>query len=214
MNLSLEKISDPWYKRYIKLQGVFPMTKKTPTKSAAKFKLTPDLQKRIEAYVAKMTPEQKEENVEKLQKFLSGEITWAEVRHYPKALLKEVAKVAYFHYQKADYQSAELLFKGLAIIDHTNWYYRGALGAVYQKQKLYDEAIGEYDMALFLNEKEITTLTNRGECYLHLQDYGHALKDFEAAILLDSDNKNPWGKRARALKKKIVEEGHGESLGE
>ena len=207
MNLSLEKISDN-----IRLEAIiFPMKKKSDKKSPH-FELSNDLRQRIQAYVAKMTPEQKEENIEKLKKFISGEMTWSEVRGYPKAFLKEIARLAYFHYQKADYQTAEQLFKGLAIIDHTNWYYRGALGAVYQKQKLYDEAIGEYDMALYLNNKEITTLTNRGECHLHLQDYSHALKDFEGAISLDSENKNPWGKRARALKKKIEDEGHGEPL--
>ena len=36
-------------------------------------------------------------------------------------------------YLTGDFAAAESLFKGLSVIDHTNWYYRAALGTIYQK---------------------------------------------------------------------------------
>lgn len=177
------------------------------------FDKNPELKEKALDYLARVPREKKEEDFKKFEKFVKGEITWAEIKGYPKSMLKELARMAYLKYQTGDFRLAESLFKGLSIIDHVNWYYRAALGAVYQKQKLYEQAIEEYSMALSLNDKEIASLTNRGECYLHLENYSQALNDFEKAIQIDADEKNSWGKRARVLQKKIIDEGHGNPLG-
>lgn len=187
-------------------------TKAPPPKIPRIFDRNPELKKRVEAYLAKIPREKKEEDMRKFEKFVDGSMTWAEIKGYPKTLLKELARVAYLKFKIGDTKLAESLFKGLSIIDHTNWYYRAVLGAVYQKQKLYGQAIEEYNVALSLNEKEITSLTNRGECHLHLKNYPQACQDFEAVIKLDPEEKNSWGKRARVLLKKLKDEGHGESL--
>ena len=129
------------------------------------------------------------------------------IKGYPKAFLKDLARIAYTKYKAGQYPVAESLFKGLSIIDHTNWYYRAALGTIYQKQKLFEQAIEEYTMALTLNEKEITSMANRGECHLKLGHYQEAALDFEGAIALDPEEKNSWGNRARILLKKMTEEG-------
>lgn len=176
------------------------------------FDKDPDLKKRVEAYLAKIPQKRKEEDLKKFERFVAGEMTWAEIKGYPKVLLKELSRVAYLKFKTGDFRLAESLFKGLSIIDHSNWYYRAALGAIYQKQKLYEQAIEEYNMALTLNDKEITSLTNRGECYLHLENHQAALKDLRRAVELDPEDKNNWAKRARVLVRKIVEEGHGEEL--
>ncbi len=176
------------------------------------FDKNPELKEKALDYLARVPREKKEEDFKKFEKFVKGEITWAEIKGYPKSMLKELARMAYLKYQTGDFRLAESLFKGLSIIDHVNWYYRSALGAVYQKQKLYEQAIEEYTMALSLNDKEIASLTNRGECYLHLENYQSALNDLTAAIALDHEGKNSWGKRARVLQKKIIDEGHGNPL--
>lgn len=193
------------------------VSKSKPHKKPALPKLfddDPKLKARVEEYLSKIPDKKKEEDLKKFEKFVAGEMTWAEIKGYPKALLKLLAQLAYTKFQMGDYRLAESLFKGLSIIDHSNWYYRTALGAIYQKQKLYDQAIEEFNVALMLNEKEISSLTNRGECYIHLENYSEALQNLEAAINLDAEDKNSWGKRARVLKKKLIADGHGESLKE
>lgn len=167
----------------------------------------PDLRNRLEAYLNSIPEEQKRLELEKFEKFVAGELTWSEVKGIPRATLKILAEIAYQEFVKGYYPKAETLFKGLSIIDHSNWYYRAALGAIYQKQKLYAEAIEEYSMALTINESEITCLTNRGECYLLLNQYTKANEDFTTAISLDKDNKNNWAKRARAYQKRLIDEG-------
>jgi Tfp pilus assembly protein PilF len=47
--------------------------------------------------------------------------------------------------------------------------------------------------------KDINTLTNRGECSLHLGRFTDAARDFQAAILLDSDEKSLAANRASFL---------------
>lgn len=172
------------------------------------FDKVPELKKRAEDYLANTPLEKKEEDYQKFQKFISGEMTWAEIQNYPKKYLKEIARLAYLKFKMGDFRVSESLFKGLSIMDHLNWYYRAALGAVYQKQKLYEQAIEEYSMALTINEKEITSLTNRGECHMHLQNFSQAVEDFKSAVSLDPAERNSWGKRAKVLLKKLTDEGH------
>ena len=215
--LSLEKGNDILnLPVFMRARGFMPGsdTKAPPPKIPRIFDRNPELKKRVEEYLAKIPRAKKEEDMRKFEKFVAGEMTWAEIKGYPKMLLKELARMAYLKFKIGDYNLAESLFKGLSIIDHANWYYRAVLGAVYQKQKLYEQAIEEYTMALSLNEKEVTSLTNRGECHLHLKNTIQARKDFEAAVMLDPEEKNSWGKRARVLLKKLIDEGHGEGLGD
>lgn len=172
------------------------------------FDQDPELKKRLESYLAALSPERKKADMEKFEKFVAGEMTWAEIKGYPRELLKEIARIAYVKFQTGDLVTAESLFKGLSIIDHTNWYYRAALGAIFQKQKLFEQAVDEYSMALSLQDNEITSLTNRGECYMHLSNFKEALIDFETAIQMASPEKNQWSKRAKVLRDKLTTEGH------
>lgn len=224
MRLSVEKIND-----IIALRGVWlpfmgaaenshfefmtepkPQKKKSPLPKF--FEKDPELKAKVEAYLAGVPQAEKERTLHTFLKFMNGEVTWAEIKGISNSLLKELAKIAYLKLRRGDYHKAEVMFKGLAVIDHNNWYYRAALGAVYHKQKLYDEAIEEYTIALELNDQEITSWANRGECHYVLKNYEDALHDFEHALKLDSDGKNAWAKRARVLKQKLLNEGHGSTF--
>lgn len=173
------------------------------------FDLNPEIKKSVEAKLAQKSPEEKKASLEKLEKFISGEMTWAEVKGFPKVLLKELAHLGHSRFKAKDFPQAEAIFKGLSILDHNNWYYRTSLGAIYQRQGLFEEAVDEYSAALLLNEKEITALANRGECYMMMEDFQKALQDFKAVTQMDPEQKNAWGKRAHLLYKKLVSAGHG-----
>lgn len=168
------------------------------------FDRDPALKARVEAWLESLPAKKKEEDFRQFERFIKGEITWAELKGYPQSFLKLLTQTSYMIYKSGDLGRAEILFKGLAIIDHTNWYYRSVLGSIYQKQKQYTQAIDEYGMALSLNEKEIASLTNRGECYWHLNNQANAEADWKLAIQLDPQLKTPWGKRASTLLNKVA----------
>ncbi len=171
------------------------------------FEKHPDIKSKVDHYLASVSPTDRAKDFASFQKFIEGELTWAEVASIPKALLKEITQVAYLKFKSGDFVVAETLFKGLAIIDHSNWYYRSALGAIYQKQKLFEQAIDEYSVSLMFEEKEPSTFVNRGECYFAIGRKEEAKKDFEQALALDSAGTNRWAKRASAILNKINKDG-------
>lgn len=192
------------------MQGHVAIETRTMSQDGSKISLpgffdkNPELKRRVVAFLRSVPDAEKKDTVEAFRKFVSGDLTWAEVRHVPRRLLKELAKIGYFKFQSGDYKGAEILFKGLAIIDHNNWYYRSALGAVYQKQGLYEAAIDEYTVALQIKDDEATSLVNRGECLMRVGDLDSALEDFTAVTTIVIDPDSPWRKRAEILTRKIL----------
>lgn len=166
----------------------------------------PEVKKQMMDYLKTVPASEKKKNLIQFAQFVTGEITWAEVSHISKRMQKEMARVAYLKFKRKEYDKAETMFKGLAVIDHTNWYYRAALGAVYQKQKKYTEAISEYSIALELKSDEVSCLVNRGECYLHLQDAASAEEDFDAVLELDLPEDNAWVIRTTILKQRMADQ--------
>jgi len=164
----------------------------------------PDIKARLVDYLKDIPKEQKQKSLDDYYKFINGELTWAEIRKISKRMQKELARVAYLNFKMQKYEKAETLFKGLAVIDHTNWYYRAALGAIFQKRNMFEKAVDEYTTALDLRENEITSLVNRSECYMMLKEFDASLKDLEAVIEMKLAQNNPWFMRARVLKQRVL----------
>lgn len=183
------------------------MTDKQKTfRLPAFFDKDPELKKRILEFDTnyQATEEEKQKSFEAVKKFVEGEVTWAEIRNIPKRLLKALAGYGYDKYKKGELDKAEKLFKGLAVIDHTNWYYRSALGSIFQKQKLFEEAADEYSLAIELNENEVSNFLRRGQCYMQLEDWDAALEDFVMIRSMGLKDDSPWLKKANALAKTIL----------
>ena len=168
------------------------------------FDRDPELKARFMEAIKKLPPGDKKKNIQLVHKFIEGEMTWAEVNSVPKRLLKELARIAYYKFQAGDLKKAEILFKGLAIMDHLNWYFRAALGAIYQKQGQFEMAVNEYDMALELKPDDVSCLVNRGQCLLKLKEFDEALIDFNDVLKMQLDEKSPWLKRAKTLSQAIL----------
>lgn len=169
----------------------------------AYFDKNPEVKQRTIEILQQISPEEKQKNYELFKKYVSGEMSWAEIKQMPHRMLKEIARYGYQKFQLRQFDKAEIIFKGLAILDHLNWYYRAALGAIWQKQGLYEQAIDEYTMALKLKENEVTALANRGECQLRLGNNDDALKDFAQVLQLGLPENNNWVKRCRLISQKL-----------
>ena len=154
----------------------------------------------------KIDPKDSEKALKDLEEFINGDSTWAQVQGIPQQLLVDVAERGYLKFKSSRFKEAEILFKGLSILDHKTAYYHTALGAIYQKQENYLDALAEYTVAAELDPEDTTAYANRGEIYYLLGLEAEPLQDFESAIKLDPEGKDPWANRARFLKKQLLEE--------
>ncbi|MFO1518568.1 MAG: tetratricopeptide repeat protein [bacterium] len=176
-------------------------------------KKNPELWKKNNAWLEQMIgllknikPEEVEAMNAKFEKFIEGEVTWAELQGVPPKLLFEISEHGYLQFQRGRFKEAETIFKGLSTLDHKNAYYHSVLGAIYQKQDRLGDALAEYTVAVEMNPKDIASFVNRGEIYYRLGGVEEPLEDFNAAIALDPQAKNPWANRARFLKNAILQE--------
>jgi len=116
-------------------------------------------------------------------------------------------------YQQGRLSQASDIFESLLLMDDSNPYAHAMLGSIHQQQNHFERAIDCYSRALKYHPKEINTLTNRGECYLHQGNFVEAARDFKAAIQLDTDEMSLAANRARFLSMvtfealKLAEEG-------
>lgn len=168
------------------------------------FDKDPELKARVMEKIRNVSPEEKKKLLDEFFKFVNGDLTWGEIIRVSKRLQKEVARIAYLKFKMKEYDRAESLFKTLAVLDHTNWYYRAALGAIYQKQRKFEEAVTEYDKALMLKEEEVSCRVNRGECFMNLGAYEQAKKDFSSVMKMKLPRNNPWLMRTRVLSQRLV----------
>lgn len=168
----------------------------------------PEIKAKLVEYLKTVSPEEKKKNIDDFMKFTAGEMSWGEIRGITKRMQKHLARYSYLKYKMKDYVQAEKLFKGLAIIDHTNWYYRAALGAVYQKMRRFEDAVNEYDMAIDIKDDEWSNYVNRGECLMSMRDFAAAREDFQHVVRQGLPQNNPWHLRALILlqKAKVAEE--------
>ena len=156
--------------------------------------------------VARIEPKDTEKALEDMKEFVEGDATWAETQGIPKQMLFDIAEQAYLKFKGGRLKEAKDLFKGLCLLDHTVAYFHTGLGAVYQKEQQYFDALAEYTVAIELDPGDITAYVNRGEVYYHMGLDEQPLEDLDQAIALDPEGKDPWANRARFLKKKIEDE--------
>lgn len=163
-----------------------------------------ELTERLQEELDKVPPEVMAEAREKVKDLLEGEMSWADLTEWTPERLLETAKEGYNRYDTGQFDKAEIIFKGLTVLDPENYYYHQMLGACNQQQDKLPEAIIEYSIAIDLLPEDITSITNRGEVYYQLKLWDLAEKDFDQAIALDPKAENRWANRARLLKKKLA----------
>jgi len=152
----------------------------------------------------KIDPKDANQALKDIESFVDGDATWAEVQGVPQQMLFDIAERGYLKFKSGRFKEAENIFKGLCILDHKTAYYHTALGAIYQKQEKFFDALAEYTVAVELDPEDVTAYVNRGEIYYMLGLDDEPILDFDAAIKLDVQGKDPWANRARFLKKQIL----------
>ncbi len=164
---------------------------------------------KFSAALEKISPEDAEKAAHLVERFIEGEITWAELQALPPSLLFQMAEFGYLQFQRGKLAEAETVFKGLSVLDHKRAYYHTVLGAIYQRMDKLGDALAEYTVAIEMDPKNIASYVNRGEIYYRCGYIDEPLEDFEKAIALDPQGKDPWANRARFLKNVVIQESQG-----
>lgn len=136
---------------------------------------------------------------ENLEKFIMGEITWAELEGMSMEEAYAIADLGYTLFEQGRYDDAQTVYEGLVIGNPYDAYFHTMLGAIYAKKNMHEEAAEEYSIAIELDPKNISALVNRGELLLQHGEFEYAMEDLKKAIDLDPKAENPSGIRARAL---------------
>ncbi len=163
-----------------------------------------ELTAQLEEELKKVAPDKLAKAKEQVQDLLEGDLKWADLTEWTPERLHETAQEGYRQYETGQYDKAEILFKGLTVLDPDNYYYHQMLGACFQQQEKLPEAIVEYSISIDLKPVDIVSFTNRGEVYYQLKLWDLAEQDFSEAIRMDPKEEDRWANRARLLHKKLA----------
>ena len=121
-----------------------------------------------------------EEKIEAAAKGFAKMGTIREIKGITNSEMEAVYSMGYSFYTTGRYQDAEKVFRFLVLFDHFEKKYWTGLGAVYQVQKRYNEAITAYGYASFLDLKNPKPQYLAAECFAALGDRENALSALSA----------------------------------
>jgi tetratricopeptide (TPR) repeat protein len=136
---------------------------------------------------------------EKIEKFVKGEITLAEVMNVTPRQEAALVSLGYTFYSQGRLKDAAKILEGLTLLDGGLSYVFSLLGSIHQKEEHYEGAIEQYTKALLLDPNDTYCLANRGEIFLRLGKFQEASADLLKAIETDAGKKHPAANRARLL---------------
>jgi predicted Zn-dependent protease len=135
---------------------------------------------------------------ENVEKFIMGEITWAQLMGLSRDEAFSIAGYGFKLYQEARYHDARTVFEGLVLANPYESYFHNMLGAVYLQHDMKDEALSQFTRAVECDEEALYPRINRGEMYLQQGRFEEALDDLAAAVKHGS-KADPAYERASAL---------------
>jgi tetratricopeptide (TPR) repeat protein len=136
---------------------------------------------------------------EKIEKFVKGEITLAEVMNVTPRQEAALVSLGYTFYSQGRLKDAAKILEGVTLLDGSISYVFALLGSIHQKEEHYEAAIEQYTRALLLDPGDTYCLANRGEIFLRQGRFQEASTDLLKAMETDPDSKHPAANRARLL---------------
>ncbi|MGE0197492.1 MAG: SycD/LcrH family type III secretion system chaperone [Simkaniaceae bacterium] len=101
-------------------------------------------------------------------------------KNYSNDDLRVLYTLAYTLYQGGDYEQAKRIFQQLASCKPLTKKYWLGLGACWQMEKSYTDALKAWGMAALIDGADPTPHYHAAECYLALEDYSEGLKAVRA----------------------------------
>ena len=139
----------------------------------------------------------------KLQAFVQGKMTWAEVEGMTAEEATGIAQTACELAAEGKLEQARTLLEGLVATNPHDAAAHAALGTVFQKLGRTEDAFAEYDAAIALDDRNVVALANRGELKLKRNDET-GYQDLTLAAQEDLNGQTAAGRRAQALLKALA----------
>ncbi len=142
---------------------------------------------------------------DRLEKFIMGEITWAQLQGLTLDDAYRIAEYGYALFQEARYHDAKVIFEGLVVANPYDAYFHSMAGSVYQQLDMRLEAIDSYTIAIEMDPEYLPALVNRGEMYLQDGIVTMASPDLTRVLELDPECESEPAQRAVGLLRVLTE---------
>ena len=118
-----------------------------------------------------------------------------------KQQIEAIAAQGFNLYQQGKLDEAKVIFEGLTAIDSTNYMGYAGLGAVAlaKEPPQLDAALANLQKAAEINPSDPSVHANLGEALLRQAKFQEAATEFDKALELDPQGKDPGANRARAI---------------
>ncbi len=136
---------------------------------------------------------------ERLQQFLMGNITLAELEEISHEEVYSLAELGNNFYKQGHYAKARAIFEGLVVMEPTDSWLHLCLGLCFLQEDNDYRAMLELDRAIFLNQNLIQARLERAELLMKHSELELAVQDLVAAVELDPDDEDPYALRAKIL---------------
>jgi Flp pilus assembly protein TadD len=136
---------------------------------------------------------------DRVDRWVAGELTLAELDGFSDADLKQIAVTGHRLVETGQLGDAAIIFKGLVALSPKVSYFHTALGAIALAAGNLDDATARLDEALALDETNAEALVHRGEVRLLRGLVKEATADLTVAIALDAGKERACTQRARGL---------------
>jgi tetratricopeptide (TPR) repeat protein len=134
---------------------------------------------------------------DRIQGFLRGELTLAELEGMSWDDAAKIAEAGCELAESGRLEEARVLFEGLTGMNPRDAGAHAALGTVYQKLGRLPEALSSYSVAIELDPLHPVALAHRGELRLRAGDE-NGYRDLQSAVVSDPEGETEAGARAAA----------------
>ena len=129
----------------------------------------------------------------------SGRISLSQIFGLANQEVEAIAALGFQLYEQGKVTDAESIFKGLIALDSQVYYGYAGLGAMSLAEEKLEEAVRWLTRATELNPNDPTVHANLGEALLRHAKFSDAATEFQMALDLDAEQKDPGANRARAI---------------
>ena len=113
--------------------------------------------------------------------------------------LAAIAALGFRFYEQGSLRDARTVFDGLIVLDPNLYFGYAGLGALALRDEKLDDAVRHLKRAAELQPQDPAVRANLGEALLRQAQFTEAASEFEQALNLDLNRRDPGANRARAI---------------